>query len=117
MKDTIDKLVAFLPLFEAEKTVVGKVDYYPVYADFVEEFFLGLVSEDFCDLDYADKGIQKLETLLTDDSYIAAVTIDQCKTLLTLIMRGERFCDGYWRECIENGRVQAILRRLDVLRR
>jgi hypothetical protein len=117
MMNTIDKLTAFLPKFENEQCVLGLVGWAPDYADFVKEFFLELVSREFCDKNYADNDIPELEALTADDNYIAQAGIDQCKTLLTLIARGEKFCDGYWRDAIEDDRVQALLRRLAELRK
>jgi uncharacterized protein DUF6508 len=37
--------------------------------------------------------------------------------MLTGCVRGERFCDGYWEGILQTGRVVALLRRLEVLRR
>lgn len=114
MNSSIDRLTAYLPKFENEPCTLKSENWWPTYADYVEEFFK-LVEYEFEDRDYALNGIDALEEQLEDDDLIAQASVDQCRTLLTLILRGERFCDGYWRRIIESGRVQAILRRLSEL--
>jgi hypothetical protein len=67
----------------------------------------------WCDYTYNPTEAGKL---LQDDAFIAQATLDEIKTLLTYCVRGERFCDGHWDSMLQSGRIQAILRRLTVLR-
>lgn len=44
---------------------------------------------------------------------IGEMSISQIRTMLTRMQRGERFCDGYIADEIENGNMFALLKRLD----
>jgi hypothetical protein len=54
--------------------------------------------------------------MVESDEAIASATLAEVKTMLTFCVRGERFCDGHWGAVIGQGRIGAILRRLEQLR-
>ena len=111
MKRTIEKLTEYLPRFEKEPYEKKTDNWWPSYSRYVEDFF-DLVQCEFDDRDYALNDHEVLAAQLADGVYISNATVEQCRTLLTFIMCGEKFSDGWWRKNIEEGRVQAILKRL-----
>ena len=46
---------------------------------------------------------------------IATANTELILAVLTAYIRGERFCDGLWASCVQNGVFTAILRRLKEL--
>jgi hypothetical protein len=46
---------------------------------------------------------------------IATANTELILAVLTAYIRGERFCDGLWASCVQNGVFAAILRRLKEL--
>jgi hypothetical protein len=124
----MDELLAFLPQLEVpgrafverweggERSAADGVmtARYPGYAADVEAFFR--CASRSC---WNDSGYDPVEAgaVIRDDGRIARATLDEIRTLLTLCVRSERFCDGAWDEALGTGRVQAVLRRLAVLRR
>jgi hypothetical protein len=86
---------------------------YPDYAPIVDQF-RQLVSQDFwCDYHYQSA---EVDAMLSDETSIAIASLDQIKSMLTYFVRGERFCDGLQNRLIREGKIAAILRRLQVLR-
>lgn len=116
MRDTLERLTAYLPKFESEPATIETGDWWPTYSDYVEDFFK-LVGREFDDKEYAHNDLDELRAHLANDKYIAQASLEECRTFLTFIMRGERFCDGFWRKCIEEGRVKGVLGRLIILNR
>ena len=126
IREKIDELLRFLPLFEEpEREFIvrwgggERIDDntftmpHPVYADDVVAFF-GLAGQPFWS-DYKYKPAEAGK-LLRDDDFIARATLDEIKTLLTYCVRGERFCDGHWGAVLQSGKIVAILRRLAILK-
>lgn len=113
--EKIDILLAYLPKFEAPGRTFqnGWKGMSPVYPHDVVAFYRWASDSVWMDTGYdpAQAG-----QLIQDDDYIAGATLQQLRPLLTFCVRGERFSDGHWAAMLENGRVQAILRRLTVLR-
>ena len=125
--DRMDELPAFLPALsrperefirewnlvrkDAEKVIVITP---PIYAADVYQFFRLAGQPWWCDYSYKP---EKARAMLEDDGIIASATLAQVKTMLTLCVRGERFCDGFWASILSAGRVTALLRRLEVLRK
>ena len=122
---SLDELIAFLPAFAkpsrefvhwsgAEVRPDGSLSApYPSYALDVSEFF-DLAAKPFWeDLDAAGK---PAADWLADAAFVASASLDQVRTMLTHLVRGERFCDGCWALALERGQVQALLRRLVVIR-
>ena len=102
----IDELLRFLP-------ALAKPGLDTEPAPVVEEFF-SLASQP-CWSDYGYDPATAGD-MVRDDAIIARATLDQIKTMLTFCVRGERFCDGHWDAMIHEGRIGAILRRLQQLR-
>jgi len=121
----IDELVRFLPIFNTpgpenepewrglhEGANDGTMPN-PVYPPAVQEFFA--VASQPC---WNDSGYdpETAGSLLRDDRAVARASLAEIKTMLTFCVRGERFCDGHWASMIQEGRIGAILRRLQPLR-
>ena len=123
----MDELLHFLLLFEVpgrdfikkwsggERTEGGAITTpYPVYAEDVQEFHRLASQPCWSDHGYRAEEARKM---LEDDEFIAHATVDNIKTMLTYCVRGERFSDGHWARMLESGRVVAVLKRLEVLRK
>jgi hypothetical protein len=134
MKDTtitcarIDELLRFLPLFaqpdqrvepewhglDGEPAEDGALTMpYPTYPAEVVEFFELAGQPCWSDRGYEPAAAREM---LADDQAIARAGLSDIKTMLTFCVRGERFCDGHWGAVIREGRVGALLRRLQQLR-
>lgn len=114
----IDDLLAFLPRFTPDREYIkewhtGDGFYWPVYHDDVAAFYL--LAGESCWMDY---GYNPAEAgkMVADDEFIAQADLTAVKTMLTFCVRGERFSDGHWAAMLKNGRIQAILKRLQTLR-
>ena len=119
----IEELVAFLPrLYGRNATPTGKlttgkrtadgtlvVPWYE-YSETVESFF-DTIRRQGCWLD-PDYDPEEDQKLLMDETALARATIPELRRLLTLVVRGERFCDGWWASMIEEGHVRRLLERL-----
>lgn len=44
--------------------------------------------------------------------HVQGMSFDECCTWLTWALRGERFCDGLFADCIKQGWIQALLERI-----
>jgi len=122
----IDAMVAFLPTLYAENADLvvdwkgGPKDKngvitvpYPVYTQVVQEFMAAASQECWTDFDYVrNYG----GTMLQDEAAIRNATIDDLKSMLTSIVRGERFCDGHWAVMIQQGYVRRVLERVRTIR-
>ena len=121
----IEALVAFLPRLngddapplvrwkEAEKNDDGILVYSPPeYDESVEEFMELVVSQE-CWLDplYLQK---KAGERLGNEAAIRTATIPEIQTMLTFIVKGEHFCDGFWAGIVE-GPLRRLLERLSVI--
>lgn len=119
----IEELVAFLPrLYGRGVQPVGKwimdkrtadgtlIFPWYEYSETVESFF-DTIRRHGCWLDtgYDPEEDQKL---LMDETAVARATIPEIRRLLALVVRGERFCDGWWASMIEEGYVRRLLERL-----
>jgi len=126
--ERIDELLRFLPLLgdpgsNTEPTWHG-LDQdpdsgviqapHPVYPEAVAEFFRLAGQSWWCDLAYDPMRAGKM---VHSDRVIAEASLPQIRTMLTFCVRGERFCDGHWDAMIRDGRIAALLRRLEDLRR
>jgi hypothetical protein len=56
------------------------------------------------------------DKMIQSDEGIASASLSEIRTMLTFCVRGERFCDGHWGAMIRQGRIAAILNRLEQLR-
>lgn len=120
----IDALLAYLPALEALggkgtarwEVPAGDVGGatiapFPVNADIVHQFIGELDQACWMDADYDP---HHCERYLTPE-YIGAASLSQLRELLTYIVRGERFCDGWWDSMVRDGHIQRVLRRLSEL--
>ena len=86
---------------------------YPRYHPDVTAFIKVASKPVWCDYDYIP-----LEAygMLSDPERVANANLMQVKTMLTYIVRGERFSDGHWAAMIEHGYLCRLLKRLEKLR-
>lgn len=85
---------------------------YPEYDPVIGEFMRAVSKECWQDYEYTDN----IQVLRSDLSLIASANLQQLRTVLTFIVRGERFADGHWAEMLSNGLLCAALSRLTELR-
>ena len=82
---------------------------WPEYEGVVDEF-MGCIRRDcWIDCDYVPREEEKL---IESEEAIRRATLRQIRAMLTYVLRGERFCDGWWGHMIEGGYVRRILERL-----
>ncbi|MCB8942184.1 MAG: hypothetical protein H6658_00265 [Ardenticatenaceae bacterium] len=112
--EKINQLLAFLPAFEQPDRdfLAGWRGLHPQYAADVTAFFNLASDAVWMDYQYQPAEAGKL---VADDAFIAQADLPAIKTMLTYCVRGERFSTGFWGELLANGRIQAILRRLQTL--
>jgi hypothetical protein len=112
--EKINQLLAFLPAFEQpdREFVTGWMGMHPQYAPDVVAFFRLAGDSSWLDFHYQPAAAAKL---IVDDDFIAQADLPAIKTMLTYCVRGERFSDGFWGTLLANGRIQAILKRLQTL--
>jgi hypothetical protein len=107
----IDVLLAFKPGFERLGREFMREGF--VYDDDVIAFF------EIASAPVWDDGGYVPETEcehLEERGYIARADLEQVRAMLTACVRGERFCDGWWRKVLREGTVPALLDRLAVLK-
>jgi hypothetical protein len=126
-QERIDELLRFLPTLgtpgpDTEATWQGVEREpgtgqifmpYPTYPPAIEEFLRLAGQPCWCDYGY-DPAVAG--ELVYSDVAIASASLPQIKTMLTFCVRGERFGDGHWALMVQEGRIAAILRRLQQLR-
>jgi hypothetical protein len=118
----IAALVAFLPRLYAEGFTPitrwhggpgaegGATTFpYPEYDETVLAFIRAASADCWCDYDYEP---QEAGRMLADADRVGAADLAEIKTMLTYVVRGERFCDGHWGAMIEGGHVRRLLERL-----
>ena len=116
----IRELLAFLPKLYADgfapikrvhsKDKDGEIIAfpYPEYEVVVDEFMNCLRRDCWLDYAYDPEEVQKL----IENEAIGQATLPQIRSMLTYVLRGERFSDGWWGHMIEKGYVRRILERL-----
>lgn len=87
----------------------------PEYDNTVEKF-IDLIVNQGCWLD-SDYVPEEAERLLMNETAVRRAAIPEIRRMLTLVVRGERFCDGWWSSMIEEGHVRRLLERLDEIGR
>lgn len=123
--EDIEALLEFLPLFETpgrrfakwgdvERNADGSISMpFPIYDEDVEEFFRRIGQHGWIDCDYKpDEAARMIE----DADFIERASLEQIRTMLTLCVRGERFCDGHRESLLAGGQIIALLRRLKTIR-
>ena len=125
----IQELVAYLPKLYGEgaprpvvrwmwpeKEADGTVTMpHPLYDDTVRSF-IDLIVDQGCWIDF-DYKPESSRDLLMDEEAVRNATIPQIRQMLTYIVRGERFCDGFWGGMVEEGHVRRVLERLSEIGR
>lgn len=120
----IDELLRLLPVFlETDKFIEEngggeKLDENTISAPFViytkdVNEFINLVQNCWTDFNYF-KNIDRDN--IYDDDFVQKSNIIDIKSMLTYIIRNERFCDGCLEEYFRDNRINLILKRLLVLR-
>lgn len=125
-RDRVDELLQFLPQFEHPSEKLdpewhGQSNQgdvltlpHPTYPPAVTEFFEMAGRSCWSDYGYDPAAAEKL---IHSDTAIESASLAQIRTMITFCVRGERFCAGHWGAMIFEGRIVAILRRLQQLRR
>ena len=87
---------------------------WPEYNNTVERF-IDLIADQGCWMvgDYIPEEAKKL---LLDEEAVRVATLPEIRRMLTFVVRGERFCDGWWSSMIEDGHVLRLLQRLAEIR-
>ena len=116
----IDALLAFLPgfyqpgrRFTREPESVSGLGPVFDYDHDVTAFFRIAGTGCWVDQDYDP---QQATSLLNDAPAIATADLPTLRTLITACTRGEKFCDGWWASLLREGKLQAVLQRLAILR-
>lgn len=122
----IDELLAFLPkLYDRDFQAVKAQDENlkmedgviemssPEYHPDVVKFFQIASEEQWNDPDYVPT---RATAMLQRPEAVMTASLSEVRSLLTLCVRGERFCDGYWESVISEGQVRSVLLRLQELR-
>ena len=126
-RERVDELLRFLPLVSAAgpdteprwEGIDFDHDAFPLmtpaftYPGAIEEFFRLAGSECWRDRDYQPA---VASALLGSDGRIARASLAEVRSMLTYAVRGERFTTGHWSVLISQGRIAALLRRLQELR-
>lgn len=87
----------------------------PKYDDTVENFIDLIVNQGcWLDCDYVPEDVERL---LMDETAVRTATIPEIRRMLTVVVRGERFCDGWWSFMIEQRHVRRLLERLEAIDR
>ena len=83
---------------------------WPEYDETVERFIELIVSQGcWMDTEYVP---EQAKRLLMDEAAVRRAAIPEIRQMLTLVVRGERFCDGWWASLIDDGHVRRLLERL-----
>lgn len=122
-KADMDELLSFLPLV-SDPEFEPIVDWhtsgdpphfpYPNYRPEVTAFIEAASRQVWCDYDYIPR---EAYGMLTDPEIVANANLMQVRSMMTYIVRGERFGDGHWAAMIEHGYLQRLLIRLAALRK
>jgi len=81
---------------------------YPQYHPRVDEFIRAASQECWRDYDY----VENIKSFRPEPKLIPSANLPQLRTLLTYVVRGERFADGHWGTMIMEGIVCSVLARL-----
>lgn len=83
---------------------------WPKYDKTVESF-IDLIESQGCWM-VGSYNPEEVRELLVDVEAIRVATLPKIRRMFTLVVRGERFCDGWWSSMIEEGHVRRLLERL-----
>ena len=76
---------------------------WPEYEGVVDEFMDCIRRDCWIDYDYVPREVEKL---IESEEALRRATLRQIRAMLTYVLRGERFCDGWWGHMIE-GRLRS----------
>lgn len=85
---------------------------YPIYHSSLDEFIRVASKDCWRDTNY----LENFEPLQPQLPNLSHVGMSELQTILTYIVRGERFSNGHWAETIKSGLVCALFQRLEQLR-
>ena len=108
----VDALLAYLPIFEEPGRSWFVEGRWYQYTPEVSRFF-GAALSGWLDPGYVPS---VAGAMLADDARVAQASLEEVQQMLTYCARLERFSSGAWGGLLGEGRVQALLRRLAVLR-
>jgi len=118
-KEAIQVVLEFLPRLKNHQGEFGKTGIRnnedgsffiaATYDDIVSEFNDVLYRYDWVDSSCDWPGQQEM---IMDDAAIAKASIQDIRIMFTIFARKERFCEGIQLTLLREGRVQAILERL-----
>ena len=124
-KKDIEELIDYLPILYAEEFNVGKLLYPPKtksniitgfpyynYNGKVNDFFHLASKECWRDDNYLSKNVN---SMIADKEILNNVSLTDIQSILTFLVRGERFCDGVWYGAIKNETIKKVLTRLTEL--
>lgn len=98
--------------FAAAKNAVPEIevkDGFPSYPSDIETFMALLLEPPWVAFDYDPFRTQEILDRVSEASF------EDIRKLLTAIQRAERFCDGAWKASLEDGSIERIVARLEVL--
>ncbi len=123
--EDIDKLLAFLPHFDrpgrkfVKKWAVGEMSDgstafpYPQYEEDVLAFFKLAAQPCWSDFNYQP---ETAAVMLGDEKALRNAKLTDIRTMLTYLVRSERFGDGSWEAALLSGKIVSLLQRLKQLR-
>lgn len=120
----MDELLQFLPVFGSRGFAhidkwngLSKDDFtifpYPNYNEDVNKFIDIAIQERWTDHEYGYKNVLEM---IEDESFIQNASLSEVVSMITYIIRGERFVDGHIGEMIRTGKLPSILNRLSEIR-
>ena len=60
---------------------------------------------------------EEATTMLQNEAAVSGASLAEVRRMLTAVVRGERFSDGWWASVIESGAVRRLLERLTEIER
>lgn len=119
--ENVEAILHFLPIFDDAKFQAGELVMkqgqlpYWDYDNSIIKFIKALYDNGWIvDFDWTEWQ-QEAKQYWSNPETIKEADIDTIQKLLTTHVRKDRFCDGHMAEAIENGHIDAILKRLNNL--
>ena len=78
---------------------------YPNYPESVSDLMQYITSSAWCNPNYPANDMRAI--FMCRDS----ASIEEVQSMLTSIVRGERFCTGYWQSSLESGELKSVVDR------
>ena len=117
----IRELVAFLPRLYGETAAPSAqwpeteededgvlIIHPPKYSEAVQSFMETIVNRGWM----GSYDPTEVTNMLADEAAVGKAKLPEIRRMLTAVVRGERFCDGWWANVIESGQVRQLLERL-----